>query len=249
MQTIAVVGLGQIGGSLILAIRKKKLPYRIVGIDTSRKALRLLSSKLDRVSSKWQDAIPADVIFLCLHYKEGIRFLQNAPKQQLIIDVCSSKQKLVSLANRKALRFIGGHPLCGSTKSREKGWDADLFRDSFFFLSPSKGSQQQDRRFAERFVRKIGGKPFFVDPAIHDDHLASTSHFPAFLSKILFDSAQDIPEMFKGPGFKSMTRLSQTDPHLLQTFLDSNRSNILKSAKRLRSKLDTWIQANNSKVR
>jgi prephenate dehydrogenase len=117
-----------------------------------------------------------------------------------------------------------------------------------FFFPPSKKSAARSS-FCRKICSEDRWQTCFCGSAIHDDRLASTSHFPAFLSKILFESAQDIPEMFKGPGFKSMTRLSQTDPHLLQTFLDSNRSNILKSAKRLRSKLDTWIQANNSKVR
>jgi prephenate dehydrogenase len=199
---------------------------------------------LDHAFNKWQDTIPADVIFLCLHYQDEIRFLQKASKSQLIIDVCSSKQKLVSLANRKALRFIGGHPMCGTAMRREKGWNEDLFQDSFFFLSPSTGSLRKDRNFAEKFVRKIGAKPVFVDPAIHDRYLASTSHFPAFLSKLMMESSLNIPDKFKGPGFKSMTRLSQTSPELLGTFLSSNRANIIKTAKRLRSKLDRWIETN-----
>ena len=244
MQTIAVIGLGQIGGSLVLAIRKNKLRYRIIGIDTSRKALRLLSPKLDHASTKWQEAISADIIFLCLHYQDAVRFLEKAPSDQLIIDVCSSKQKLVALANRRRLRFIGGHPMCGSAMRRENGWNDDLFRDSFFFLSRSKMSRREDQHFAEKFVRKIGGKPVLVDPSVHDRYLAATSHFPAFLSKMLSDSSQEVPDMFKGPGFRSMTRLSGTSSDLLRTFVDSNRLNILKSAKRLRTKLDDWIKTN-----
>ncbi len=240
---IASVGLGQIGGSLVLAIRRKNLPYRIIGIDTARKRLRLLQRMLDASSSNWEKAKEADLVLVCLHYREAVRFLKQAPKNQLILDVCSTKKELVQLAEKLGLRFIGGHPVCGNERTGEKGWDENLFQNIPFFICASSGSKASDRSSVARFIRKLAAKPISVNPALHDRFMAATSHFPAVLSMLLAEATRRIPASFKGPGHKSMTRLSETSRELLHTFLDSNRANILKSAKNLRARLNRWIAA------
>ena len=241
LKTIAIVGLGQIGGSLVLAIRKKKLPLRLIGIDTSRKRLRLLSGNLDEASTRWDQVKEADLVLLCLHYRQTIDFLNQASQAQLILDTCSTKKQIVSFASKRKLRFIGGHPLSGNERHAEKGWDPDLFRDAPFFVCPGKGVASADRLRAFEFIRKIGAIPIQIDPDRHDGYLAKTSHFPAFLSRLIADSGRSVPSQFQGPGYKSMTRLSRTNPELLTTFLESNRKNILKAAKELRVRLDRWI--------
>lgn len=241
-RTIAIVGLGQIGGSLVLAIRKKKLPFRIIGIDTSRKRLRLLARKLDETSTRWDQVKEADLVLLCLHYRQTIDFLNQASQAQLILDTCSSKKQIVSFANKRKLRFIGGHPLSGNERHAEKGWDPDLFRDVSFFVCPGRRIDAADRLLAFEFIRKLGAVPILVDADQHDRYLAKTSHFPAFLSRLIADSARSVPALFQGPGYRSMTRLSRTSPDLLATFLESNRRYILSTAKELRANLDRWIQ-------
>jgi prephenate dehydrogenase len=241
-KTIAVVGLGQVGGSLVLAIRKKKLPFRIIGIETSRRRLRLMSDKLDEASSRWEKTQQADLVFVCLHYKEAIRFLKQAPKNQLLIDVCSGKKKIVTLAKRMELRFIGGHPLCGNERAGEQSWNQNMFQDAPFFLCPSRKALPLDRTLLTGFIRNLGAKPVFVNAALHDDYLARTSHFPAILSKMLSRTTKKVPALFRGPGYKSMTRLSKTSPELSRTFLESNQASILKAARQLRAELDRWIK-------
>lgn len=243
LKTIAIVGLGQIGGSLVLAIRKKKLPFRIIGIDTSRKRLRLLSGDLDEASTRWDRVKEVGLVLVCLHYRQTIDFLNQASRSQLILDTCSSKKQVVSFAYKRKLRFIGGHPLSGNERHAEKGWDPDLFRDAPFFVCPGKGIVSADRLLAFEFIRKLGAIPIQIDPDRHDRYLAKTSHFPAFLSRLIADSGSSVPSQFHGPGYKSMTRLSRTNPELLTTFLESNRKNILSAAKELRAKLDRWIQS------
>lgn len=242
-RTIAIIGLGQIGGSLVLAIRKNKVPFRIIGIETSKTRLQKLSSKLDEAFTRWDQRKKADLVVLCLHYRETIGFLSRASEEQLILDTCSSKNLILSMANKRKLRFIGGHPLAGNEHRGEKGWDPDLFRGAPFFVCPGKNSSKSDRNFAIRLIRKLGAVPILVNPEEHDRNLSITSHFPAFLSGMLADTSRHTRTHFQGPGFRSMTRLSKTSPELLATFLDSNRRNILNAAKSLRSKLDLWIKS------
>ena len=76
MIRIAVVGLGQIGGSIVLALRRRNWKqYEITGIDTSVKRRRLLKEHLKRSSSEWRDAADAEVVLICLHYEQTKQYL------------------------------------------------------------------------------------------------------------------------------------------------------------------------------
>src|SRR5688572_13215814 len=122
MKRIAIVGLGQIGGSIVLTLRKNHKQYFITGIDTSSKRLHLLKTSLHRASKDWNDTADADIVIVCLHYKETVEFLQQFNPDRLLMDACSGKAKLVRLANRKNLRYVGGHPMAGNESAGEKGW-------------------------------------------------------------------------------------------------------------------------------
>lgn len=242
MKKIAIVGLGQIGGSLALTLRKRKVKAHLTGFDLSRKRIRLLKDQLDSASTQWKTLENQDLIFVCLHFEQTIEFLRQAPGNVLLVDVCSGKEKIIQEANRLKLRLIGGHPLAGNEREAEKGWDADLFQDRPFFLCPAKESSEADLHLITGLIRKLGAYPMEVDPKLHDQYMAMTSHFPAFVSLLLEQSSSRVPPLFQGPGYRSMVRLASTPPELLETFLRSNRNNILESAEVFRKFLERWIQ-------
>jgi prephenate dehydrogenase len=241
MKKITIIGLGQIGGSIVLSLRKNKAPYHITGIDTSAKRLRLLKNDLDRSDTKWEASQEADFVVLCLHYEAIKDFLRDAPRNQLITDVCSGKLELLRIANRRDLRFIGGHPMVGNEFAGEKGWRNDLFENGPYFLCPGKFAAQKDLKTIRQFVRTLHAKPIEAGAREHDRFVAKTSHFPAFLASMLKEAGNSVPFEFQGPGFRSMTRLANTSPELLQTFLESNHENILLTAKEFRKRLEKFI--------
>jgi prephenate dehydrogenase len=238
---IAIIGLGQIGGSIVLSLRKNKAPYRITGIDTSAKRLRLLKHYLDRSDTNWEAARDSDIVILCLHYESIRKFLQDAPRDQLITDVCSGKFELLQLANRRKLRFIGGHPMVGNEFVGEKGWRDDLFEKGPYFICPAKSATANDLNMIRQLVKALHARAINVSAKEHDRFVAKTSHFPAFLSSILKEAGKSVPIEFQGPGFRSMIRLANTSPDLLQTFLKSNRENILATANEFRERLEKFI--------
>jgi prephenate dehydrogenase len=242
IQRIAVVGLGQIGGSFVLAIRKRKLPYHITGVDPSRKRVRLLAPHLDVSITSGQRFPDADVVILCLHYKEAMDYLKRALRGKLILDVCSAKEKIVMRAAELGLRFIGGHPMAGNERPAERGWDGDLFSGRPFFLCPAPNAKKSDLQLIRKFVSEIGANAKTVDPAEHDRFVGATSHFAAFLSTIFAELTGSIPKIYQGPGYQSMTRLAHTSPELLQTFLSANGENIVASAQKLEHGLSRWIE-------
>ena len=242
MKRIAIIGLGQIGGSIVLALRKNSNRYSITGIDPSLKRRRLLRSSLDLAGARWDLAKDADLTILCVHYNLAADFLHHAEQSAPLFDVCSGKEKLVRIANGKKLRFIGGHPMTGSKFTSEKGWNHALFERVPFFLCPAKYSLPEDRKIVRSIVKDLGARPINVDPAQHDRFVSLTSHFPAVLAGLLQEMGKQIPAHFKGPGFHSMTRLAKTSPELLQTFLQSNGNNVLSAAKKMRDLLNRWIE-------
>ena len=243
MKKIAVVGLGQIGGSFVLALRKRKVPVHLTGIDPSRKRIKLLKHALDAASTNWERARKYDLVILCVHFDMLLEFLEKAPKDLLLLDVCSGKNQIVQAANRLQLRFIGGHPMAGNEREEEKGWDPDLFTDRPFFICRTAKSTPSDFLTVERLAKKLGAFPLEVRPEDHDRFVAMTSHFPAFLSELFANISAKAPSIYRGPGYQSMTRLGRTPSKLLETFLHSNRENILETALQMREALDRWIRA------
>lgn len=241
MKRIAIIGLGQIGGSLILAIRQQRLPYHITGVDISLKRLKLLESKLDVTSRKWSDA-NADLNIICLHFHRTIEFLKQAHPDSLLLDVCSGKKKILDFANQNRLRLIGGHPMAGNERAGEAGWDPDLFTGRPFFLCPAKRVRSGDLSFVEHLLWEIKARPVQVDAAEHDRWVALSSHFPALLSKMFADISKAVPELYRGSGYESMTRLAKTSPELLETFIEANSKHIHRSAMRFRKELSKLLK-------
>lgn len=234
IRSVAIIGLGQIGGSLALALRKALPALRMTGIDTSRKRIALLRRTLSNASTKWSAAEDADVIFVCLHFRETMEYLARAPRKPMIVDVCSAKRKVVARANRRKLRFIGGHPMAGNERSAEKGWNARLFENAPFFLCPAAGATTADLATAKRFARSIQARPIVVDPAEHDHAAALTSHLPALLSIAYLKFTETVPPEYQGPGYQSFTRLAHSPPALIHTFLESNGDLIRKALRQWR---------------
>jgi prephenate dehydrogenase len=237
MIRIAVIGLGQIGGSLVLALRAAAIDAHIIGIDPSMRRRKLLRNYLNESSTRWAAADHSDLIFVCMHFNLLEKYLKTTTTSALIVDVCSSKEQIVRIANDRNLRMIGGHPMAGNEQKGERGWDVQLFQKKPFFLCPAGISTSGDRRRLTALLRKIGSQPIVVNPVKHDEAVAITSHLPALLAHSYTKLARGIPEEFCGPGFHSFTRPGRCSTELLQTFLKSNKKNIRKAAARLKRKM------------
>ncbi|HEY7160974.1 MAG TPA: prephenate dehydrogenase [Acidobacteriota bacterium] len=237
MIRIAVIGLGQIGGSLVLALRAAGVDAHIIGIEPSLRRRKLMRNYLNESSTRWDAADYSDLIFICLHFNLLQKYLKTTTTSALIVDVCSSKEQVVKTANTRNLRMIGGHPMAGNEQKGERGWDVSLFQKKPFFLCPAGISTSADRRRLTALLRKIGCQPIVVNSAKHDQAVAITSHLPALLAHSYVKLARGIPEEFKGPGFHSFTRPGRCSIELLKTFMNSNAKNIRKAVARLKRKM------------
>src|SRR5262249_60140138 len=174
IRRVAILGLGQIGGSIALALRQAFPKLHITGIDRNPKLTRKLRPRLNASFRDWKQAGTSDLVIACLHYDELSLWLNQADRDQLILDVCSGKAKIMRQAERRKLRMIGGHPMAGNEFPGDRGWDVRLFRGIPFFLCPGSRIQRSDLAGLRRLIRGMGATPLTVDPAEHDRMVAMT---------------------------------------------------------------------------
>lgn len=248
--TAAIIGVGQIGGSLALALKQARLFKKIGGYDRDPKRLKLAQSFLDLGWENREQAMQeSDVIILATPVQSILRDLQfgmeNYP-EKLYTDVGSSKRPMMALVKQyDQVRYIGGHPLAGSEKKGEAGWDKTLFQNNIYFFCADRNQVTEDVELVRKMIQAVGAIPTSVDPADHDRSVAITSHLPLLLSLSLLDTyAEKSPELqsYVGTGFRSTTRLCGGATEMGKDLLISNRDNILAVLRRFISHLTQFKQ-------
>src|SRR4030042_2490637 len=147
-KNIAIIGIGQIGGSLALAFKRFLNNSTISAWDCNTKLLNQAKGIIDYQANSLQEAVRnADIVWLATPVDtllELIPTIITINKNALFCDVGSSKIQIVNSINavRKKCRFISTHPFAGTEKTGPASWDAHLFLDKTFFIIPTKKSSQ-----------------------------------------------------------------------------------------------------------
>jgi prephenate dehydrogenase len=219
IETVAIFGVGLIGGSFALALRKAGFEGRIVGVSSPATIDRAVEWKIiDAGAAEAEAASTADLIYLAEPIHRILERLSNLNRsvrpEALITDVGSTKSTIVERASREIDRcqFLGGHPLAGKERRGIEAADADLFAGRKYVLTP-RSSADTSTPMAACFIDwigKIGAIPVLADPEEHDRAVAYTSHLPQLASTAL---AALLPEKgrtidISGPALLDMTRLA-----------------------------------------
>jgi prephenate dehydrogenase len=243
---IALIGLGQIGGSLGLALGRGG-GYERVGFDRDPRVTRaaLRAAAIDRVALTLSEAcaaaqlaviaVPVDVLPAVID-----RAAILLPKGAVLMDTGSARRGVTEAlvrAARRGLRAVGGHPIAGNEGRGLKSAKADLFDGATFALLPVQGEPVPQA--ARKLVRALGAKALLVDPKAHDRALARTSHLPYLIAcAIAASGAQAARRGLAGPGFRGMTRLAGMDPRVARAYCLGNREEIARAWRELRRALD-----------
>ena len=213
---VAVVGLGQIGGSMALRMRKLGIDTELY--DINEKTAKLLGGKCEKFN-----AIGYDLVVLALHIPVILELIENLPRENLYLDTASVKEQVVNKAKERGLHFVGGHPIAGNEKIGPESWDKNLFEGRKFVLVDVH-STKEERGKIEKFVEMLGSEPLWTTVEEHDRALAYTSHAPYFVSLAIKRIGEKFEE-YAGPGYSSMTRLAKQDPKLGEVFKLYNAHN------------------------
>lgn len=241
---VLIVGVGLIGGSVGLAVRRRNLAQKIIGTGSRPETLQL-AQQLGAISDIATDpaaaAQEADLIVVCApvaHIVKQVRQLAAVCRPgTLITDAGSTKAQIVSELEQAArgaswgrdVHFVGSHPLAGNEKKGPKHASADLFVGRTVVITPTAETSNQDLHALSDFWSALGAKVTQLPPDEHDRALAATSHLPHLVAAAIAGATPEQYVTLTAGGWQDSTRIAAGDPLLWRQILLANRDNVLSS--------------------
>lgn len=235
---VVIVGVGLIGGSLGLAMKKRKLAREIIGLSQRPESLTA-AVQAGAIDQGYQDikkavvnadlvvlATPVSMISGMLSQLEG-----SVRRNCIITDVGSTKQSIVDAAQSdltNAGMFVGGHPLAGSERRGVQNAREDLFDNSICILTPTVKTHRAALERMRKLWTKVGAKVQTMSPEEHDEVLGFVSHAPHLVSYALMDAIPEKHLKFASTGLKDTTRIAGSSPEVWADICQENPKHIIK---------------------
>ena len=247
LDTVAIVGVGKIGGSIGMAIQERGLAKNVVGVGRSQTTLRA-ARRVGAITNTTIDlnrgVADAELIVVCT----PVRFVeetakqvaQHCPERTLITDVGGVKQALVEPLDdglARGCRFLGGHPLIDGEKQGVLNARANMFDGRVTILTPTRNTRAEDFDLLEDFWQSLGSVVVRMTPEDHDRAAAMTGQL-AYLSSAAWMAA--LPEQFYrliGRSVSDSTIPASGNAEQWRQLLSMNRDNVLTALEQFGSKL------------
>lgn len=249
-ETITIIGVGLLGGSLGLALKARGLAKTIRGVGHRRSSLEkaLAVAAVDTISLDAREATEgAQVVVIGtpagLVPQKLDEILPACSPDTVVTDVASTKAVICAHAEAtwpRPLRFVGSHPMAGSEKFGPEYADADLYSSSVVVVASTPSLADDARETVHLLWRSVGARVVELDPGIHDIQVARTSHIPHILAACtaeLAASAGDVGPLI-GNGFRDTTRIAAGRPELWRDICLTNRGAILEGLETLGEQLE-----------
>ncbi len=237
---VAIIGVGVIGGSLGLAVKKRFRSVTIVGFDRRdvlKKALR--KGAIDRAATSLRTAVDkADLVLLAMPVSEILKSLPRVAKYSLpdalVSDVGSIKENIVRRARGLFPRgnFVGGHPMAGVELSGVEAAHQLLFENAVYVLTPMQGKATPAVRRLASFLEELGARVVLLDSKTHDEVASVVSHLPQLTAVALTNvagarhvSGRRHLRLAAG-GFRDLTRIASSKPEIWADILTQNRDQV-----------------------
>lgn len=230
-----VVGVGLIGGSIGLALRRAG--WHVSGVDDDA-ARTDRARQLDVIDDVGLDP-DAEITFIATPVGAVAEAARKALAETvgLVTDVGSVKAPIVDAVDDR--RFVGGHPMAGSEQEGVDGASADLFAGAVWVLTPTPKTDDSTYAQVRSIVAVMGAEIIALEPARHDEFVAVVSHVPhltaASLMRIADDRADEHVALLRlaAGGFRDMTRIASGHPGIWPDICAENRSAIVAGLDRL----------------
>ena len=241
---LAVIGVGLIGGSFALALKKAKAVNQVVGVGRNAANLKLALERgvIDAIAPDPAAAARgADVILVATPVAQFPRvFAALAEAKGLITDGGSTKRDVIAAA-RKALgkrisQFVPAHPIAGAEKSGAGAASADLYRGKRVIVTPLRENRRPTVEQVESLWNGCGARVSRMDPEEHDAVLATVSHLPHVLAYALVhevakrNNSEQLFSLAAG-GFRDFTRIASSQPEMWRDICLANRDRLLQELK------------------
>ncbi|MGM9885732.1 MAG: prephenate dehydrogenase [Lactococcus sp.] len=246
MKKVMIIGLGLIGSSMALAIRREYSEVEIYGIDTESTATFALNEGIIQAKASLEDASQMDFILLATPIDVTLKLMDDLSQltsshSVLISDTCSTKNEIMMKAKEvfsdKNVKFIGGHPMAGSHKSGVHAADVNLFENAYYVLT----EENQD---LQELLGGLHAKFIIVDAKEHDQVASQVSHFPHIIASSLVQQSNQYAKQhplvkhLAAGGFRDMTRIAEANSHMWTSVLLSNSKEIVERINDYKQQLD-----------
>ena len=244
LKKVVICGVGLIGGSFALALKKSGAVKELVGVGRSRATLDQAQrlGVIDRSTSDWGDALAgADLVLLAMPVGQMETVMAGmAPHLEpttLITDGGSTKQDVIAAARnafgRQIGQFIPAHPIAGAEKSGVAAAQADLYRGKRVILTPLAENSAASLAKLRQVWETCGAQVSELAPDAHDSTFAAVSHLPHLLAFALvhqFAERENSEQLFgfAAGGFRDFTRIASSHPEMWRDICVANRTALIK---------------------
>jgi len=243
IREVAIIGMGLIGCSFALALRRAFPEMNICGYDVDEGTLQKSQELgvINRFSMEIDEAVrDADLIIISCSLNQivpmVIKAIPHMKSGAILTDVGSVKEIIVSSIEAvlpENISYIPGHPMAGSEKKGLDGADTYLFENAAYILTPTEKTSQRAIDVLLDIIEGIGARPLIMSPSDHDNQVAAVSHLPHLLAATLVNSASVLknkyPDLFllAAGGFRDTTRIASSQPDMWRDICLNNRRAIL----------------------
>jgi prephenate dehydrogenase len=242
---VAIVGVGLIGGSLGMLLKRDGLADSVVGIGRRIENLKTAVElgAIDRYVSDARDGVrDADLVILATPVDTYERHLREwGPSLRpgaIVSDVGSVKGTLVEQAEQllpNTVRFVGAHPIAGKEKTGVAAGSVTLFKGARCILTPTKRTEPQALQAIRALWEAAGSIVLTMDPMLHDKVLGAVSHLPHVAAFALINALSEVqrttPELdlltYSGGGLRDTTRIAASSPEMWRDIFLWNRDNLV----------------------
>ena len=261
MKTVAIIGVGLMGGSLGIALRhfvkKNQRQYEIIGIGRNLKTLRLAKDKnaVDSYSTDISVVSCADIVFICSPvdtvvniYKEIAKYVR---KKTIICDIGSIKFnideqiKKIQKENSNYPCFVGCHPMAGIEQSGIEYASIDIYNNATVVITCA--TQDRNVKVISKLWKDIGCKIIFMSAKEHDETVAFTSHLPHIIAFSFYKMFKEKNSLNKNinnlvaGSFKSVTRVAKSSPQMWLPIFLNNKENLKLLSKQLCEQMKEFV--------
>jgi len=245
---IAIIGMGLIGGSAALDLRKREFATEIIGVGRSpqNSSLALELGLVDEVVTKEEAIQEAKLILLCVPVNilidELIYILDRISEKSVVVDMGSTKSKMIEAVKNhpKRGRFVASHPMAGTEYSGPAAAIEGLFDDKIAIICDKEHSDDDALRLVETMYKYLKMNLLYMDASAHDLHAAYVSHISHITSFVLGatvlekEKSENAMLAMAGGGFASTVRLAKSSPEMWTQIFQQNSDNLVEV-------LDTYI--------
>jgi prephenate dehydrogenase len=251
-ERVCIIGVGLLGGSIGLALHRKRLAKQVVGVGRtiSRLDAAIHRGAIDEATDDILiGAKDADLVIACVPIQSIVSSLETAAQvarpDAMLTDVGSTKQTIVQAASGRLSdrQFLGSHPIAGGHHSGVEHAVGTLLDSAMVVLTPTKETCPELTKRMIHFWESMGSKISLLDPQAHDEALAISSHLPHMVASALAISTPHELLQFVGKGWMDSTRIAGSNPQLWRQILEENHGPALHAMKKFATICETWIDA------